>query len=76
MNSTAKLFLLWVIEKLKPIHKDKAREVARKYCRENWNRYGEDVVKKALYMTNTTTLTQFEIHCITIKKQNKKNDTH
>lgn len=66
--NTPTLFLKWVTDKYKPIYMDRAHQKAQEYCRNHWEKYGEKVIKKALYMNNCTTLNQFEIHCVQINK--------
>jgi len=63
----SKRFLRWVIGQ----HSGN-EYAAKKYCREKWERYGYEKIKKATKQKNCTTLIKLEIYLNQIQKNETK----
>lgn len=73
MNPLGSQFLKWTLKQyyFRGLKKDQALPLARKFCREQWNRYGGAVIKRVLSPALTPrcgSLDEFKTMCEQHKK--------
>ena len=71
---TAKLLKQWLMEKISGDYKNKLdrEERARVLAREYWDKYGYQIIKKAMKQKDCCTIEEFKNNCYKVKRMPAK----